>query len=96
MEIRPLHAARQTYCEFRQFDWGLRWIFCETLKRGLNLRTLVYVVVESPKGTENKYEYDVQKKAIVLDQRTLFGGSFSWRLRFICLDNARDRDELCR
>jgi inorganic pyrophosphatase len=28
----------------------------------------VYVVVESPKGTENKYEYDVIKKAIVLDR----------------------------
>jgi inorganic pyrophosphatase len=29
---------------------------------------VVYVVVESPKGTENKYEYDVLKKAIVLDR----------------------------
>jgi inorganic pyrophosphatase len=29
---------------------------------------VVYVVVESPKGTENKYEYDVEKGAIVLDR----------------------------
>jgi inorganic pyrophosphatase len=28
----------------------------------------VYVVVENPKGTENKYEYDVKKKTIVLDR----------------------------
>ncbi len=28
----------------------------------------VYAVIESPKGTENKYEYDVKKKAIVLDR----------------------------
>jgi len=29
---------------------------------------IVYAVIESPKGTENKYEYDVVKKAIVLDR----------------------------
>jgi inorganic pyrophosphatase len=28
----------------------------------------VYAVIESPKGTENKYEYDVRRKAIVLDR----------------------------
>ena len=29
---------------------------------------IIYAVIESPKGTENKYEYDVKKKAIVLDR----------------------------
>ena len=28
----------------------------------------VYAIVENPKRTENKYEYDVKKKAIVLDR----------------------------
>jgi inorganic pyrophosphatase len=28
----------------------------------------VYAVVETPKGNENKYEYDVTKRAIVLDR----------------------------
>lgn len=38
------------------------------LETGPNPPEIVYVVVESPKGTENKYEYDVKKKAIVLDR----------------------------
>lgn len=29
---------------------------------------VLFAVIESPKGTENKYEYDVKKKAIVLDR----------------------------
>jgi inorganic pyrophosphatase len=28
----------------------------------------VYAIVENPKGMENKYEYDLEKKAIVLDR----------------------------
>lgn len=31
----------------------------------------IYAVVECPKGTENKYQYDISKKAFVLD-RVLF------------------------
>jgi len=38
------------------------------LETGPNPPEVVYAVVESPKGTENKYEYDVEKKAIVLDR----------------------------
>ena len=29
---------------------------------------VVYAVIESPKGTENKYEYDVKRKVIMLDR----------------------------
>jgi inorganic pyrophosphatase len=36
------------------------------LDTGLNLPNEVYAIVENPKGTENKCEYDVEKKAIVL------------------------------
>jgi len=42
--------------------------FLRDLATGPNPPELVYAVVESPKGTENKYEYDVEKKAIVLDR----------------------------
>ena len=42
--------------------------FLRDLETGPKSPDVVYVVVESPKGTENKYEYDVQKKAIVLDR----------------------------
>jgi inorganic pyrophosphatase len=38
------------------------------LETGPNPPDTVYAVVESPKGSENKYEYDVTKKAIVLDR----------------------------
>ena len=38
------------------------------LETGPKPPDVVYVVVESPKGTENKYEYDVEKKTIVLDR----------------------------
>jgi inorganic pyrophosphatase len=38
------------------------------LETGPQPPEIVYAVVESPKGTENKYEYDVKKKAIVLDR----------------------------
>ncbi len=38
------------------------------LETGPQPPEVVYVVVESPKGTENKYEYDLNKKAIVLDR----------------------------
>jgi inorganic pyrophosphatase len=38
------------------------------LETGPNSPAVVYAVIESPKGTENKYEYDVRKKAIVLDR----------------------------
>jgi inorganic pyrophosphatase len=38
------------------------------LETGPQPPDIVYVVIESPKGTENKYEYDVKKKAIVLDR----------------------------
>jgi len=42
--------------------------FLRELETGPRSPDVVYVVVESPKGTENKYEYDVEKKAIVLDR----------------------------
>ncbi|MGA8858174.1 MAG: inorganic diphosphatase [Candidatus Bathyarchaeia archaeon] len=45
--------------------------FLRDLETGPNPPEVVYAVIESPKGTENKYEYDVKKKAIVLD-RVLF------------------------
>jgi inorganic pyrophosphatase len=38
------------------------------LETGPQSPDIVYAVIESPKGTENKYEYDVKKKAIVLDR----------------------------
>ena len=38
------------------------------LQTGPKAPDIVYVVVESPKGTENKYEYDLEKKTIVLDR----------------------------
>jgi inorganic pyrophosphatase len=38
------------------------------LETGPSPPDTVYAVVESPKGSENKYEYDVAKKAIVLDR----------------------------
>jgi inorganic pyrophosphatase len=38
------------------------------LETGPDPLNVVYAVIESPKGTENKYEYDVKKKAIVLDR----------------------------
>ena len=42
--------------------------FLRDLETGPKAPDVVYAVVESPKGTENKYEYDVEKKAIVLDR----------------------------
>jgi inorganic pyrophosphatase len=38
------------------------------LETGPSPPDIVFAVVESPKGSENKYEYDVAKKAIVLDR----------------------------
>lgn len=38
------------------------------LETGPNPPEIVYAVIESPKGTENKYEYDVKKQAIILDR----------------------------
>jgi len=38
------------------------------LDTGPNPPDTIYAVVENPKGTENKYEYDVKKQAIVLDR----------------------------
>ena len=42
--------------------------FLRDLETGPDAPDVVYAVIESPKGTENKYEYDVKKKAIVLDR----------------------------
>lgn len=42
--------------------------FLRDLETGPESPDIVYAVIESPKGTENKYEYDVKKKAIVLDR----------------------------
>jgi inorganic pyrophosphatase len=42
--------------------------FWRDLEVGPNPPSEVYAVIECPKGTENKYEYNVQKKAIVLDR----------------------------
>lgn len=38
------------------------------LETGPKPPEIIYAVIENPKGTENKYEYDVKKKAIVLDR----------------------------
>ncbi len=38
------------------------------LDTGPDAPDTIYAVIENPKGTENKYEYDVKKKAIVLDR----------------------------
>lgn len=42
--------------------------YLHDLETGPKPPDLVYAVIESPKGTENKYEYDVKKKTIVLDR----------------------------
>jgi inorganic pyrophosphatase len=42
--------------------------FLRDLERGPKGPEAVYAVIESPKGTENKYEYDVEKKTTVLDR----------------------------
>ena len=42
--------------------------FLRDLETGPATPNVVYAVIESPKGTENKYEYDVKKKAMVLDR----------------------------
>jgi len=38
------------------------------LETGPQPPEVVYAVIENPKSTENKYEYDVKKKTIVLDR----------------------------
>jgi inorganic pyrophosphatase len=42
--------------------------YWNNLETGPEPPDVLYVVIESPKVTENKYEYDVEKKAIVLDR----------------------------
>jgi len=42
--------------------------FWRDLTTGPNPPAEVFAVIETPKGNENKYEYDVAKKAIVLDR----------------------------
>jgi inorganic pyrophosphatase len=42
--------------------------FWRDLETGPDPPREVYAVVETPKGNENKYEYDVTKRAIVLDR----------------------------
>lgn len=42
--------------------------FWRDLDSGPNPPSEVYAVIETPKGNENKYEYDVVKGAIVLDR----------------------------
>jgi len=42
--------------------------FWRDLETGPSPPDVVYAVIESPKGTENKYEYDVKKNTIVLDR----------------------------
>jgi inorganic pyrophosphatase len=42
--------------------------YWKDLETGPESPEVLYGVIESPKGTENKYEYDVEKKAIVLDR----------------------------
>lgn len=38
------------------------------LETGPDVPRIVYAVIENPQRTENKYEYDVEKRAIVLDR----------------------------
>ena len=42
--------------------------FLNDLETGPESPEVVYAVIESPKGSENKYEYDAKKKSIVLDR----------------------------
>ena len=42
--------------------------FLNDLETGPESPRVVYAIIESPKGTENKYEWDAKKKAIVLDR----------------------------
>ena len=42
--------------------------FLRDLETGPAPPDIVYAVIESPKGTENKYEYDVKKNVMVLDR----------------------------
>jgi inorganic pyrophosphatase len=42
--------------------------FWRDLETGPAPPEVLFAVIESPKGTENKYEYDVKKKAMVLDR----------------------------
>ena len=42
--------------------------YLHDLETGPKPPDLVYSVIENPKGTENKYEYDVKRKTIVLDR----------------------------
>lgn len=45
------------------------------LESGPNPPEVIYVVIENPKGTKNKYEYDIQKQTIVLD-RVLYSAAY--------------------
>lgn len=40
--------------------------FWRELETGPNPPSEIYVVIETPRGNENKYEYDVVKRAIIL------------------------------
>ena len=42
--------------------------FWRDLEIGPNPPNLIYAVIETPKGKENKYEYDLDKRTIVLDR----------------------------
>ena len=42
--------------------------FLRDLETGPDPPDVVYAVIESPKGTENKYEYDAKRKVMVLDR----------------------------
>ena len=42
--------------------------FWRDLPAGPSPPDKVYVIVECPKGTENKYQYDISKRAFVLDR----------------------------
>jgi inorganic pyrophosphatase len=64
--------------------------FLHDLETGPRSPDIVYAVIESPKGTENKYEYDVKKKTIVLDRVLYSAVHFPGDYGF--LPSTRDED----
>jgi len=64
------------------------------LETGPSPPDVVYAVIESPKGTENKYEYDVKKKAIVLDRVLYSAVHFPGEYGFIPRTLDEDGDPL--
>ena len=53
------------------------------------------VLIEIPKGSRNKYEFDFDLHKIRFRQNVVFFNDVPWRLRFMCLQTlALDKDPL--